>query len=115
LALTSTGRAVIRITEGQIQAGSTTLNHPGVSIEILKERIADLPIDATLIDALTLSFRFNSQELRESGLSDRVQAAQQRADELVDRASKLLQPLEITRDELAWLVTEHFKKRASEK
>ena len=111
LAWTSAGRLSIRITEGQIQAGATTFNHPDVSIQAIKERIAYLPIHASLTDTLALSFRFSPKELADSGLWDRFQAAQQRADDLIDRASKLLEPLNIDRDALGRFVSEEIKRR----
>jgi hypothetical protein len=100
LAWSSAGRLTIRIKEGQIQAGPFTLDHRDVSIPAFNERIADLPSNASLADTLALNFRFTVKELGDSGLWDRAQAARQRTGELIDRASRILEPLEITRDDL---------------
>src|ERR1035438_1960541 len=90
LAWTSAGRLTIRITEGQIQVGPFTLDHPDVSIPALKERIADLPANASLADTVALTFRFTFEELADSGLWDRVKAAEQLRGELIDHASRAL-------------------------
>ncbi|MGH9426263.1 MAG: hypothetical protein ACRD2L_08170, partial [Terriglobia bacterium] len=112
LAWTSAGRLSIRITEGQIQAGPTTFNHSGVSIQAVEERIADLPIDASVADTLALSFRFTPKELADSGLWDRFQAAQRRADDLIDRACKTLGPLNIDSERLSEFVWEEVRQQA---
>lgn len=112
LAWTPAGRLSVCITDGHIQAGPTAFDHRDVSIGASKERIVDLPINASLVDTLALGFRFNTQELADSGLWDRVQATRQRADELIDRAKELLEPLEITRDDLGGFVSDHIKRRA---
>ena len=83
-------------------------------IQAFKERIADLPINTSLADTLALSFRFNTPEFADSGLWDRAQAAQQRADDLIDRASRLLDPFNIDRDELGRFVLDEIKRRRSD-
>jgi hypothetical protein len=106
-------RLAIHIENGQIKAGPTILNHPGVTIQAIGARIADLPIDASVVDTLGLSFRFNTNELADSGLDAKVRAAQQRADDLIDQATKLLEPLEINRDALTRFVFDQIKARQS--
>lgn len=106
------GRLWVQIREGQIKAGPTTVNNPDVSMRLIGARIADLPLDAPLPETLALTLRFSHEELADSGLLANVEAAQQQTDELIDRASKLLKPLEITRDELDGFVSEHIKRRA---
>jgi hypothetical protein len=69
-------------------------------------------LDAPLLETLALTLRFSDEELADSALSARVEAAQRRTDDIIDRVTKLLQPLGITRAELDRFVTEQIKRRA---
>jgi hypothetical protein len=106
------GHLSIQIREGQIQAGPMTVNNRDVSVLLIGSRIADLPLDAPLLETLALTLRFSDEELADSALSARVEAAQRRTDDIIDRVTKLLQPLGITRAELDRFVTEQIKRRA---
>jgi hypothetical protein len=97
LAWNPAGRLTIRIKQGQIQAGPFTLDNPDVSIPA---RRAELPIGASLQDTLALSLRYSEQELAENGLWDRVKGAQQEAAQMIEKAAKILGPLNITRESL---------------
>jgi hypothetical protein len=78
------GRLSIQIREGQIQAGPMTVNSPDVSVLLIGARIADLPLDAPPLETLALTLRFSDEELADSGLLARVEAAQRRTDDLID-------------------------------
>ena len=104
-------RLSIPTKEGEIKAGPTTFNHPGVTIQTVEARIADLPIDAPLGDTLALSFRFNAEELAQSRFWSRVQAAQRKTDDLIEGVTKLLEPLEITRDAIIRFVFQQIRER----
>jgi hypothetical protein len=106
------GRLSIQIREGEIKAGPMIVNSPDVSMLLIGARIADLPLDAPLLETLALTLRLNREELADSGLSDRVAAAQKRTDDILDRAIKLLEPLGITRNDLDQFVSEQIKRRA---
>lgn len=58
----------VSIQSGQIKAGSMTFTNPGITTRLIGSRIADLPIDASLLDTLSLLVRFRQEELEESGL-----------------------------------------------
>jgi hypothetical protein len=62
-----------------------------------------------LPETLSLTLRFSEEELEERGLWERVHAALRRSDELIDKATKVLQPLNIGRDALARLVSEQIR------
>jgi hypothetical protein len=106
------GRLSVQIREGEIKAGTATANKFGISMRPIEARIADLPSDASLPETLSLTLRFSQEELEESGLWERVHAALRRSDELIDKATKILQPLNIGRDALARLVSEQIKAHA---
>jgi len=109
LAWSPTGRISIRITHGQIQAGATTFTSPDLS---LVGRVLELPAGATLHEMLALTLQYSEQELKEGGVWDRVQAAQTEAAQLIEKAAKLLWPLNITRDCLRSFVWEQIAKPA---
>jgi len=109
------GLLLIRITEGQIQVGPTTLNHPGVTIQAVEGRIADLPIDASLADALALSYQFTPKEITDSGLWARFQSAREEASNLIDDATRILEPLRIDRDSLSRFVFDEIKRRVAQR
>jgi hypothetical protein len=111
LAWSSAGRLTIRITEGQLQAGPLTLDHPDVSIRDIKAEITEvLPITASLQEILTMSRRFSEQELRDSGMWDRVKAARDEATQMIEEAAKILGPLNITREALHSFVWDQIVK-----
>jgi len=103
---------VVRIAEGQIKVANLSFAHPDISIRLMGPRIADLPIDAPLADVLALLVKFRSEELSDSGLLARVLASQETASALIDRAVKVLAPLEIKREELSRFITEQIRKRS---
>lgn len=107
------GRLSIQIREGQIQAGPMTVNSPDVSVLLIGARIADLPLDAPPLETLALTLRFSHEELADSGLLARIEAARQRTDDIIDRAAKLLEPLGIIRAEVDRFVSEQIKRRAN--
>jgi len=65
-------------------AGPITFNHPGISMQLIGTRIADLPIDASLIETSALGLRFSPEELVDSGLVETVVAAQKKGTELIE-------------------------------
>ncbi len=105
----------VSIDAGQIKAANLTFNHEGITIRLIGARIADLPIDASLRETLSLLVRFSQEELEDSGLLARVMAAEQHAAELIDRATKALEPLEIKREDVSRLVWDQIKQQLSKK
>jgi hypothetical protein len=102
---------VVWIADGQVRAENLTFTHPDISIRLMGARIADLPIDAPLPDVLALLVKFRPEELSDSGLLARVLAAQETVSELIDRAMKVLAPLETKHEELSQFIWEQIKKR----
>jgi len=107
------GRLAIQIREGEIKAGPMTVNNAEVSMLLIGARIADLRLDAPPLETLALTLRFSQEEFADSGLLDRVVEAQRQTDDIIDRATKLLEPLGITRAELDRFVSEQIKRRAN--
>jgi hypothetical protein len=103
------------VSEGQIKVGSAAFKHQGITIPTIGARIADLPIDAPLMAALALNFRFTSEELMDSGLSARAMEAQRNAEEIIDDAARVLEPLKVERAGLRQFVWEQIRKRFTHK
>jgi hypothetical protein len=103
------------IADGQIKVANLSFAHPDITTRLIGARIADLPIDALLPDVLALLVKFRPEELSDSGLLARVLAAQETASELIDRALKVLEPLEIKREALSKFIMEQLSKRGQGK
>ena len=108
-------RIKVHVSEGQIQVGSAVFKHPGISIQPIGARIADLPIDAPLLDTLALSVQFTREELMDSGLWVRVMEAEEKAGEMIEHALECLRPLEVDRDAFRAFVLEQIRQRFAHK
>jgi hypothetical protein len=100
---------VVRVEDGIIVAGPTTLKGSGITIRPIGGRIADVPIDAPLYEVLALVPRFTAQELVEAGLWRRVLAAQEKADGLIERAAEMLSALGVDQQSLRKFVLAHIR------
>lgn len=103
-ALLGKGSVQVRIDAGKIKAGTLTLTNPAVALRGAESRIVDLPIDASLVDTLRLSFRVGETDLEQSGLSAKVREARRQATDLIEQAAKILGPLGIGSEALATFV-----------
>ena len=103
------GRLTFHLDNGQIGVGSAVFKHAGISMQEIERRIADLPIDAPLVETLSLDFKFSSKELMDSGLLARVSQARQEAEGIIEQAAKVLEPLQIDRWALREFVWEKIR------
>ncbi len=102
---------LVSIQPGLIRAANLTVRDAGISIRPIGTRIADLPIDASFGETLELLVRFSPEELEDSGLLARAMNAQQKAQELIEKATKDLEPLELTREDVSALVWDKIRSR----
>jgi hypothetical protein len=103
--------AVVTIKPGEIRFAKLVFSHPEIEIRLIGARIADLPMDAPLPDVLALLSRFRPDEITDSGLASRVLDAQEKATKLIDRATEILEPLEIEREELSKFISERIRNK----
>lgn len=82
-----TGRLRIRIDSGRFRVESFGYSHPDIELKQIGTRIADLPINAGVLDALAIQKLFSAEEIAESGLAARVVEAQEKAIQAVERAA----------------------------
>jgi len=68
-----------------------------------------LPMNAPLPVVLCAALNHTSKEIACSGLADVVEKAEQKRDELTDRAYKALQPLGISYEDLEGFIQEHLQ------
>ncbi len=73
--------------------------------------VVSLPMNADLRELLLADLMHSEETLDASGVAKRVHDAREKRDKLLERATKLLEPLGISRDELARLVNESLLKR----
>jgi hypothetical protein len=104
-------RLTISIRDGKLIAGPVTFNHPGISMQLIGTRIAELPVDAPLVETLAVGQRFSQEELMDSGIWAKVTAAQDKATTLIEKAAEILAPLEISADALRSLLNDRIKER----
>jgi hypothetical protein len=70
----------------------------------------DLPLDPTLIEILEAASRHSHDELKRSGFLKAADEASDRAQRLIEKAAKVLEPLEIDRHDLQWLLERRLKR-----
>jgi len=103
--------ALVSVQPGLIRAANLTVRDPGISIRLIGARVADLPIDASFVETLEFLVRFSPEELEDSGLLAKAMNAQAKAQELIEKATKDLAPLELTREDVSALVWGKIKRR----
>jgi hypothetical protein len=99
----------LSIGPGQLKVGTFTFNHSGITLRPIGARIADLPVNPSLLDVLSLLVRFREEELEDSGLLPRVMEAQKEAADLIDSAASTLSPVGVTRQALSQFVQEQLQ------
>lgn len=110
----SQSRVAVSIQEGEVRAAGLAFRHHGITIRQIGARIADLPVNASLLDALMLMAQFSGDELEDSGLLGRVMEAQAQATVLIDQAAKILESFGIERETLREFVWDQVRRRAHE-
>lgn len=105
----------VSIETGAVKMGSLAIRHPEISLRPIGSRIADLPINAPLLDVLGLLVRYSPDEIEDSGLGARVLEAQAQVSRMIDRALEALEPLEIRREALDQFLWEQIKARFERK
>ncbi len=71
-----------------------------------------LPLDAPLPVILSAALKYTPEEITSSGLADVVRDAEEKRDELIDRAVKIIDPLDISCEELRRFVDEQVRRIA---
>lgn len=80
------------------------------SVEAAPPADIDLPVDATLIEILEVAASHSHGDLKRAGLVKMADEASDRAQRLIEKAAKVLEPLEIDRHELQWLLERRLKR-----
>lgn len=102
-----TDRVRVKIEAGRLKIETFGFSHPDIELKRIGTRIADLPVNASVLDALAMQKLYSAEELAESGLAARVLGAQERAIATVERATRSLEEFEIPRAAVAELVEAH--------
>lgn len=102
----------VSVEQGTIKVGKLSCSHPEIALRLIGARVADLPMDAALLDVLALQARFRPEELEDSGLLAKVLEAQEQASIMIDQAFVSLEPLGIERATLSMFVSEQIAARA---
>lgn len=101
-------RLHVEIGVGRIKIASYTLSHPDIELKPISARTADLPINATVIDALAMQKLYSAEEIVESGLAARVLDAQKKARRAISDAEYALHSFGVPREAIRDLVEAHI-------
>ena len=71
-----------------------------------------LPLDAPLPVILITALKYSQEQITKSGLSKVIANAEEKRDELIGRAAKVLKPLGISREELGRFVNEQVRRNS---
>ncbi|MDP9268198.1 MAG: hypothetical protein M3P27_07700 [Acidobacteriota bacterium] len=102
----------MRISMGELSIESFTLRHPEIEVRAHERRVADLPVNAAVIDVLAAAERFSADELEKSGLVGRVLAAQAEAGRIIDSVASSLAAFRVSREVVERLVREAVREHA---
>ena len=106
-------RVRLRIEPGRLRIESFGLSHPDIELKRIGGRMADLPVDATPLDALALVKLLSSEEIEEAGLAARVLDAQERAVSAIEWATESLEDFRVPREAVRELLESHLALYAS--
>ncbi|MGA3126171.1 MAG: hypothetical protein ABSD13_05615 [Candidatus Korobacteraceae bacterium] len=101
-------RVRLRIEPGRLRIESFGLSHPDIELRRIGGRMADLPVNATPLDALALVKLLSSGEIAEAGLSARVLDAQERAISAIEWATDSLKEFRVPREAISDLLESHL-------
>jgi hypothetical protein len=102
----------IRVSEGRFRLQGMSTSHPGIKARQIARRVIDIPQDARPQDVLSLALIFSVDEIEDCGLHVRLLEAQNKMTDDVNRASELLAPYGIVRDELREMANRNIKTHA---
>jgi hypothetical protein len=105
-------RLRVQIEAGRIKVESFSFSHPDVELKRIGTRMADLPVNAPVLDALAMQKLYSAEELAESGLAGRVLEAQERASSAIESAARSLQEFSVPREAVAELLDAHISLHA---
>lgn len=99
----------IRVSEGRFRLQGMSTSHPGIKPRQIARRVIDIPQDARPQDVLSLAIIFSVDEIEDCGLHVRLLEAQKKMTDDLNRASELLAPYGIVRDELRAMANRNIK------
>jgi hypothetical protein len=106
-------RVRLRIEPGRLRIENFGISHPDIELRRIGGRMADLPVDATPLDALALVKLLSSEEIEEAGLAARVLDAQERAVSAIEWATESLEDFRVPREAVRELLESHLALYAS--
>ena len=99
------------ISNGRIHMGSSSA---GCTVfDTLASQIT-LPLNAVLWELVAVKMAHTAEEIQASGLASRVEAAEERAINLVDKAAQTLAPLGVTVNDVRTLVVDVIKRLSNQ-
>src|SRR6185437_11242291 len=100
------------VTEGWAQIETCKIKHSGikpVSLQAIPDFNLDLPVDASLLDALGLASLLTKIQIKNQGLTKRVEHAERQANGAIESAAHKLAEFNVNADQLRRLVKERIR------
>ena len=97
---------VVAVRDGRLYFGSVSVGC--VEQDAWKSEI-QLPLDPSLPEILKLAFQYPAERIERAGLKKRVEEANERAADLLDKAATTLAPLGLTRKDLRDLLVKSLQ------
>ncbi|HEV2278693.1 MAG TPA: hypothetical protein VGS02_10985 [Acidobacteriaceae bacterium] len=94
---------------GLIRVGKFSVKHDDIELGKAPAEFETLPINLPLLDTLAVARVFSSKKIDDQGLRSRVNEAEHSRRSAVYEATKTLQALEISEQELTFLVERHIR------
>ena len=94
---------------GLIKVGKFSVKHSDIELGKAPAEFETLPINLSVLDTLAVARVFSSKKIDDQGLRSRVNEAEQTRRLAVHEATKALEALEISEQELTFLVERHIR------
>ena len=98
---------LFEVVDGALRLGTFSVS---CTVEASPSVEIDLPLDATLIEILEAAANHSHEVFKRSGFLKTADEASEKAQRLLEKAAKILEPLEIDRHELQWLLERRLKR-----
>jgi len=97
---------------GRIKVGSWSVRHPDIDLGELPDQRISLPIDVSVLDTLALAEILSVDQIVAENMRSRVEEARQIRARVVADAHAILEPLEISEQQLQGLVNAQVEEAA---
>jgi hypothetical protein len=103
----------IRVSTGKLKLQGYAISEPRITLRNVSKRIIDIPADALDLDLLAIPLLFTREEIEKSALAAKVLDAQHRLSHSMESATRSLNAVGMTHQEIRDIVTAKIRTHAS--